>query len=172
MHIIFLSGTKCLWLPQYVNKFLVWHKKFGPAKNILGPVKGQGMWLKKLLVLTKKKSNESSQIKNIISERTRFLYRLDNHENNKNLVENPQHRPSGEEKVFVFDVPKISSKTSVFSTSSDWDWYYPWLTWEPLVRRILWYFWNSEIWLKKCVQSCFDLSAICLSVKWTCTARA
>ena len=41
--IIFLSGTKCLWLPQYVNNFLVWHKKFGPAQNILGPVKGQGI---------------------------------------------------------------------------------------------------------------------------------
>ena len=23
MQIIFLSGTKCLWLPQYINKFLV-----------------------------------------------------------------------------------------------------------------------------------------------------
>ena len=34
MQIIFLSGTKCLWLPQYVNKFLVWHKKFGPAQII------------------------------------------------------------------------------------------------------------------------------------------
>ena len=45
MQIIFLSGTKCLWLPQYVNKFLVWHKKFGPAQNILGPVKGQGIRL-------------------------------------------------------------------------------------------------------------------------------
>ena len=43
MQIIFLSGTKCLWLPQYVNKFLVWHKKFGPALNILEPVKGQGI---------------------------------------------------------------------------------------------------------------------------------
>ena len=50
----FLSGTKCLRLPQYVNKFLVWHKKFGPAQNIFGPVKGQGInvvkflgWLKK-----------------------------------------------------------------------------------------------------------------------------
>ena len=43
MQIIFLSGTKCLWLPQYINKFLVWHKKFGPAQNILGPVKGQGI---------------------------------------------------------------------------------------------------------------------------------
>ena len=28
---------------QYVNKCLVWHKKFGPAKNILEPVKGQGI---------------------------------------------------------------------------------------------------------------------------------
>ena len=43
MQIIFLSGTKCLRLPQYVNKFLVWHKKFGPAKNFLRPVKGQGI---------------------------------------------------------------------------------------------------------------------------------
>ena len=43
MQIIFLSSTKCLWLPQYVNKFLVWYKKFGPAQNILGPVKGQGI---------------------------------------------------------------------------------------------------------------------------------
>ena len=43
MQIIFLSGTKCLWLPQYVYQFLVWHKKFGLAQNILGPVKGQGI---------------------------------------------------------------------------------------------------------------------------------
>ena len=28
---------------KYVNKFLVWHKKIGPAQNILGPVKGQGI---------------------------------------------------------------------------------------------------------------------------------
>ena len=41
IQIIFLSGTNCWWLPQYVNKFLVWHKKFRPAQNILGPVKGQ-----------------------------------------------------------------------------------------------------------------------------------
>ena len=47
MQIIFCSGTKCLWLAQYVNKFLVQHKKFGVAQNILGPVKGQGIrWLK------------------------------------------------------------------------------------------------------------------------------
>ena len=43
IQIIFLSGTKCLWLTQYVNKFLVWHKRFGPAQNIFGPVKGQGI---------------------------------------------------------------------------------------------------------------------------------
>ena len=42
MQIIFLSVTKCLWLAQYVNKFLVQHKKIGPAQNILGLVKGQG----------------------------------------------------------------------------------------------------------------------------------
>ena len=43
MQIIFLCGTKCLRLPQSVNKFLVWHKIFGPAQNILGPAKGQGI---------------------------------------------------------------------------------------------------------------------------------
>jgi len=43
MQIIFLSGKKYLRLPQYVNNFLVWHKTFGPAQNILGPVKGQGI---------------------------------------------------------------------------------------------------------------------------------
>ena len=30
-------------MPQYVDKFLVWRKKNGPAQNILGPVKGQGI---------------------------------------------------------------------------------------------------------------------------------
>ena len=43
MQIIFLSGTKCLWLPQYVNRFLVQYKKFGPAQTILRSVKGQGI---------------------------------------------------------------------------------------------------------------------------------
>ena len=43
MQIIFLSGTKCLWLPRYVIKFLVRHKKFEPAQSILGPVRGQGI---------------------------------------------------------------------------------------------------------------------------------
>ena len=43
MQIIFLSGTKSLWLAQYVNEFLSLIKKFGPAQNILGPVKGQGI---------------------------------------------------------------------------------------------------------------------------------
>ena len=43
MQIIFLSGTKFLCLPHYVNTFLVWCKKIGPAQNILGPVIGQGI---------------------------------------------------------------------------------------------------------------------------------
>ena len=38
-----MSGKKFLWLRQYVNKSLVEHKKFGPAQNVLGPVKGQGI---------------------------------------------------------------------------------------------------------------------------------
>ena len=42
-HIFVWHVTKCLGLPQYVNKFLVWQKKFGLAQNILGPVKGQGI---------------------------------------------------------------------------------------------------------------------------------
>ena len=46
MQLIFLSGTECLWLLQNVNIILVWHKKFGPAQNILGPVKGQGISMK------------------------------------------------------------------------------------------------------------------------------
>ena len=43
MKIILWSGTKNLGLVQYVNQFLVWHKKFGPTQNVLGPVKGQGI---------------------------------------------------------------------------------------------------------------------------------
>ena len=43
--IIFWSGTKSLGQAQYVNQFLVWHKKFGPVQNVLGPVKGQGISL-------------------------------------------------------------------------------------------------------------------------------
>ena len=31
------------WHKMFVNKFLVRHKKFGLAQNILGPVKGQGI---------------------------------------------------------------------------------------------------------------------------------
>ena len=37
---------------QYVNNFLVWHKEFGPAQNILGPVKGQGINVKLLLTFS------------------------------------------------------------------------------------------------------------------------
>ena len=43
MQIIFLSVTKCFLLAQYVNKFMVRHKKFGPEQNILGPLKGHSI---------------------------------------------------------------------------------------------------------------------------------
>ena len=47
MQIILWSGTKCLWLAQYVNNLLVQHKKIGAAQNILGPVKGKGIsWIR------------------------------------------------------------------------------------------------------------------------------
>jgi hypothetical protein len=36
-------GTRDVDVPS-VNKFLVQHKKFGPARNILRPVKGQGIY--------------------------------------------------------------------------------------------------------------------------------
>ena len=47
----FFAGTKTNFneckssfcLAQYLIKFLVWHRQFGPAQNILGPVKGQGI---------------------------------------------------------------------------------------------------------------------------------
>ena len=59
MQIIFLSGTKCLRQPQYANKFLVRHKKFGPSQNILGPVKGQGISGLIIQPMGKKKYNDS-----------------------------------------------------------------------------------------------------------------
>jgi len=46
MKIIFWSGTKSLGLAQYLNQFLVWHKKFGPAQNVFGPAKEQGTRLR------------------------------------------------------------------------------------------------------------------------------
>ena len=61
MQIIFLSGTKCLWLPQYVIKFLDCYKMFGPAQNILGPVKGQGIYIQSNLELV------NCQIVNILA---------------------------------------------------------------------------------------------------------
>ena len=36
LHKMFVTATIC-------KKKLVWHKKFGPSQNILGPVKGQGI---------------------------------------------------------------------------------------------------------------------------------
>ena len=60
MQIIFLSGTKYLWQAQYINKFLVRYKKFGPAQNILGPVKGQGKRMN-LFLYTLSKFSEDPQ---------------------------------------------------------------------------------------------------------------
>ena len=62
MQIIFLSGTKFWWLPQYINKFLVWHKKFGPAQNILGPVKGQGINFLKIKFIYSEKATKIDEI--------------------------------------------------------------------------------------------------------------
>ena len=39
----FCAGTKVFEEALNAVKFLVWLKKFGPAQNILGPVKGQGI---------------------------------------------------------------------------------------------------------------------------------
>ena len=66
--IIFCSGTKCLWLAQYVNKFLVWHKKIGPAQNILGPVKGQVITLEYFFQNLKQKLLLCVNVKNEIKE--------------------------------------------------------------------------------------------------------
>jgi hypothetical protein len=40
-HKMFITAT-------ITHKFLVWHKTFGPAQNVLGPVKGQGITILKL----------------------------------------------------------------------------------------------------------------------------
>ena len=37
--IIFLSGEKILWLPQYLNKFLVWRKKIWTSPKHFGTCK-------------------------------------------------------------------------------------------------------------------------------------
>ena len=44
--ILFNTNHLFVWYKMFVTatirkKILVWHKKFGPAQNILGPVKGQ-----------------------------------------------------------------------------------------------------------------------------------
>ena len=38
-----LLKAKSLGPAQYVNQFLARNEKFGPAQNILGPIKGQGI---------------------------------------------------------------------------------------------------------------------------------
>ena len=39
---VFRAGTKVFEEALNAVKFLGWLKKFGPAQNLLGPVKGQG----------------------------------------------------------------------------------------------------------------------------------
>ena len=41
--LIFCAGTKVFEEAPHAVKFLGWLIKFEPAKNILGPVKGQGI---------------------------------------------------------------------------------------------------------------------------------
>ena len=43
--IVFCAGTKVFEEALNAVKFLSWLKKFGPAQNILRPVKGQGISL-------------------------------------------------------------------------------------------------------------------------------
>ena len=43
--IVFCAGTNVFEEALTAVKFLGWLKKFGPAQNILGPVKGQGISL-------------------------------------------------------------------------------------------------------------------------------
>jgi hypothetical protein len=48
---VFSGSSKTFVLAKKNNfteckSFLVWHKKFGPAQKILGPVKGQGIFEK------------------------------------------------------------------------------------------------------------------------------
>ena len=50
MEIILQCGTKGLCLAQNVHKFLVRHKKFGPAQNILGPLEGRDISFSRLMV--------------------------------------------------------------------------------------------------------------------------
>jgi hypothetical protein len=46
----FCAGTKVFEEALNAVKFLGWLKKFGPAQNILGPVKGQGIYTVLFLV--------------------------------------------------------------------------------------------------------------------------
>jgi hypothetical protein len=48
--IIFCAGTKVFEEALNAVKFLGWLKKFGPAQNILGPVKGQGINIREIRI--------------------------------------------------------------------------------------------------------------------------
>jgi hypothetical protein len=45
----FCSGTKVFEEALNAVKFLGWLKKFGPAQNILGPVKGHGILVRQYI---------------------------------------------------------------------------------------------------------------------------
>ena len=62
MEIMFWSITKSLGLAQYVNRILVLHKKLGPAQNILGPIKGQGIRPPKCFLSITKLENKEYKI--------------------------------------------------------------------------------------------------------------
>jgi len=62
----FFSGTKCLWLPQYVNKFSVWHKKIWTSPKHFGTCKRTRY--KSDVVHSQMSCNEKS-----ILEKTKYL---------------------------------------------------------------------------------------------------
>ena len=47
-----LAQNVCDCHNMYLNKFLVWHKKFGAPQNILGPVKGQGQGIRNWKIIS------------------------------------------------------------------------------------------------------------------------
>jgi hypothetical protein len=49
----FCAGPKIFEEALNAIKFLDWLEKFGPVRNILGPVEGQGIKLTKLILCTR-----------------------------------------------------------------------------------------------------------------------
>ena len=59
-----LAGKKAFEEALNAIKFLEWLKKFGPAKNILGPVEGQGIIFlgERPLMMSEFRGDEGSKI--------------------------------------------------------------------------------------------------------------